>query len=128
MYIHKLFTTDRFVTLSPNDPHDSEANDTQMVHLRINEREPNPNPHVNFVTVLPMGDPTIEEAARQLLRALAAQVKPIMKAHGFVVNSLEEVRFISSEMMASSGWRSDPDFSTSTTASLQDATGIMARL
>ncbi|KAF8558938.1 WLM-domain-containing protein [Imleria badia] len=63
-----------------------------MVHLRINEREPNPNPHVNFITVLPTDHPTVEEAARQLLRALAAQVKPIMKAHGFVVNSLEEVR------------------------------------
>lgn len=65
-----------------------------MVHLRINEREPNPNPHVNFIAVLQVGDPTVEEAARQLLRALAAQVKPIMKAHGFVVNSLEEVRFM----------------------------------
>ena len=65
-----------------------------MVHLRINEREPNPNPYVNFITVLPVNDPTVEEAARQLLRALAAQVKPIMKAHGFVVNSLEEVRLL----------------------------------
>lgn len=65
-----------------------------MVHLRINEREPNPNPYVNFITVLPANDPTVEEAARQLLRALAAQVKPIMKAHGFVVNSLEEVRLL----------------------------------
>ena len=74
-----------------------------MVHLRINEREPNPNPHVNFISVLPMNDPTVQEAARQLLRALAAQVKPIMKAHGFVVNSLEEVRSINSEMMTSSG-------------------------
>lgn len=70
-----------------------------MVHVRINEREPNPNPFVNFTTVLPMGDSTVEEAARQLLRALAAQVKPVMKAHGFVVNSLEEVRF--SEKMTS---------------------------
>ena len=74
-----------------------------MVHLRINAREPNPNPHVNFITVLPMGEPTVEEGARQLLRALAAQVKPIMKAHGFAVNSLEEVRSISSEVMMNSG-------------------------
>jgi len=64
-----------------------------MVHLRINEREPNPNPHVNFISVLPMGDGTVEEAARQLLRSLAAQVKPIMKAHGFAVNSLEEYEY-----------------------------------
>ncbi|KAG6378773.1 hypothetical protein JVT61DRAFT_13048 [Boletus reticuloceps] len=73
-----------------------------MVHLRINEREPNPNPYVNFIAALPMNDPTVEEAARQLLRALAAQVKPIMKAYGFAVNSLEEVQFISSDMIISS--------------------------
>ena len=41
---------------------------------------------------MPMADPRDREKARQLLRALAAQVKPIMKDHGFVVNSLEEVR------------------------------------
>ena len=63
-----------------------------MVHLRLNENETNPNPHVNFITALPMADPRDQERARQLLRALAAQVKPIMKDHGFVVNSLEEVR------------------------------------
>jgi hypothetical protein len=63
-----------------------------MVHLRLNENETNPNPHVNFITALPMSDPRDQEQARQLLRALAAQVKPIMKDHGFVVNSLEEVR------------------------------------
>jgi hypothetical protein len=63
-----------------------------MVHLRLNENEANPNPHVNFITVLSMVDPHEQERARQLLRALAAQVRPIMKAHGFVVNSLEEVR------------------------------------
>jgi hypothetical protein len=63
-----------------------------MVHVRINERETNPNPHINFVSVLPMVDATLEDNARQLIRALAAQVKPIMKTHGFTVNSLEEVR------------------------------------
>ncbi|KAH9178287.1 WLM domain-containing protein [Lactarius sanguifluus] len=61
-----------------------------MVHLRLNENEPNPNPHVNFITALPIADPRDQERARQLLRALAAQVKPIMKDHGFAVNSLEE--------------------------------------
>lgn len=64
---------------------------TAMVHLRLNEREANPNPFINFIMPLPMGSSTTEEDARQLLRALAAQVKPIMKAHGFTVNSLEEV-------------------------------------
>lgn len=62
-----------------------------MVHLRLNESEPNPNPHVNFISALPMPDTQDQEEARQLLRALAAQVRPVMKAHGFVVNSLEEV-------------------------------------
>lgn len=101
MYLQPIASS-RFPQLNVN-LRDSEADDTRMVHLRINEREPNPNPHVDFITVLPMDDPTVEEAARQLLRALAAQVKPIMKTHGFTVNSLEEVRFISSAMMVSSG-------------------------
>ena len=63
-----------------------------MVHLRLNEREANPNPFVNFITPLPARHSAAEEDARQLLRALAAQVKPVMKAHGFTVNSFEEVR------------------------------------
>ena len=62
-----------------------------MVHLRLNEKETNPNPYINFITALPgSGD----ERARQLLRALAAQLKPVMKSHGFTVNSFEEVRVI----------------------------------
>lgn len=61
-----------------------------MVHLRLNEKETNPNPYINFITALPTsGDE--RERARQLLRALAAQVKPVMKAHGFTINSFEEV-------------------------------------
>lgn len=63
-----------------------------MVHVRINEKEANPNPHVNFIAPLRFNDAAAEEEARQLLRALAAQVRPIMKTEGFVVNSLEEVR------------------------------------
>lgn len=65
-----------------------------MVHNRFNERETNPNPHINFITPLPMPgaeSPYSEVDARQLLRALAAQVRPIMKNHGFAVNSFEEV-------------------------------------
>lgn len=58
-----------------------------MVHLRLKEHESNPNPNVNFITALTDDN----DDARQLLRALAAQVRPVMKAHGFVVNSLEEV-------------------------------------
>ncbi|KAF7794803.1 hypothetical protein EIP86_005945 [Pleurotus ostreatoroseus] len=61
-----------------------------MVHLRINEREANPNPHINFITPLPGVTPAVTEDAKQLLRALAAQVRPVMKAHGFEVNSFEE--------------------------------------
>ena len=63
-----------------------------MVHLRLNEREANPNPHINFITVLPTsGDERERARARELLRALAAQVKPVMRAHGFTINSFEEV-------------------------------------
>jgi len=60
-----------------------------MVHHRLNEKETNPNPHINFICALNSGD---QEDARQLLRALAAQVRPVMKAHGFAVNSFEEVQ------------------------------------
>ncbi|KAL7279221.1 hypothetical protein ACG7TL_007061 [Trametes sanguinea] len=61
-----------------------------MVHVRLNEKEANPNPHINFITPLKADDAAAEEEARQLLRALAAQVRPIMKAEGFAVNSFEE--------------------------------------
>jgi len=67
-----------------------------MVHHRINERETQPNKHINFVTALPMPNvppPFSDEDARQLLRALAAQVRPIMKNHGFEVNSFEEYEY-----------------------------------
>ena len=74
-----------------------------MVHVRLNEREANPNPHVNFIVPLKMADPMAEEDGRQLLRALAAQVRPIMKAEGFVVNSLEEVR-ARTRSVSTSGW------------------------
>jgi hypothetical protein len=62
-----------------------------MVHTRLNEKETNPNPHINFISALPAHDPMETESARQLLRALAAQVRPVMKTHGFSVNSFEEV-------------------------------------
>ena len=63
-----------------------------MVHLRLNEKETNPNSYINFITALPTsGNERERERARQLLRALAAQVKPVMKAHGFAINSFEEV-------------------------------------
>lgn len=61
-----------------------------MVHVRLNERESNPNPHVNFISHIDKED----EDAKQLMRALAAQVKPVMKSHGFTVNSLEEVKWL----------------------------------
>ncbi|KAG1747179.1 WLM domain-containing protein [Suillus paluster] len=64
-----------------------------MVHVRINERGANPNPPINFVSVLPMVDATLEDDARQLMRALATQVRPVMKEHGFTVNSLEEYEY-----------------------------------
>ncbi|KAJ6505963.1 WLM domain-containing protein [Mycena vulgaris] len=73
-----------------------------MVHTRLNERESNPNPHVNFISVLPAEDPASHDDARQFLRALAAQVRPIMKAHGFVVNSLEEYEY--NKVFAGRNW------------------------
>lgn len=65
-----------------------------MVHVRLNERESNPNKYINFISVLPAATqaPHSEGDARELLRALAAQVRPVMKDHGFAVNRLEEVR------------------------------------
>ncbi|KAG8903520.1 hypothetical protein FRB99_003176 [Tulasnella sp. 403] len=63
-----------------------------MVHLRLNEKEVNPNPYINWITSLPTSEGSYPSSddARELLRALAAQVKPLMKVHGFQVNSFEE--------------------------------------
>jgi hypothetical protein len=69
-----------------------------MVHHRLNENEANPNPHINFINAL-KSDPADQEDARQLLRALAAQVRPVMKAHGFAVNSFEEVQPFDLELL-----------------------------
>ncbi|KAF4571104.1 hypothetical protein EYR36_001625 [Pleurotus pulmonarius] len=73
-----------------------------MVHHRLNERESNPNPHVNFISALPAIDHEEQENARQLLRALAAQVRPVMKSHGFEINSLEEYEF--NKVFAGRNW------------------------
>ncbi|THH30030.1 hypothetical protein EUX98_g4159 [Antrodiella citrinella] len=73
-----------------------------MVNLRLNEREPNPNPHINFTQSLPLGDEVREEDARQQLRALAAQVRPVMKAHGFVINRFEEYKY--NKVFAGRNW------------------------
>ena len=62
------------------------------MHFKHNEKETNPNPHINFISSLPIEPFERQEEARQLLRALAAQVRPVMKQHGFEVNSFEEVR------------------------------------
>ncbi|KAJ7494691.1 WLM domain-containing protein [Mycena galericulata] len=75
-----------------------------MVHVRLNERESNPNPHVNFISSLPVQDPASQEDARQFLRALAAQVRPVMKAHGLVVNSLEEASYEHNMVFAGRNW------------------------
>ena len=90
--------------------------------MRLNERETNPNPHVNFITALPRRDEEDEENARQLLRALAAQVKPIMQEHGMVVKSLNEVRMeLCRGFVKMTG---DILCSTSTIISSWDATGV----
>ncbi|KAI0686383.1 hypothetical protein BC835DRAFT_1309550 [Cytidiella melzeri] len=64
-----------------------------MVHHRLNEWEANPNPYVNFIVHLPVRDAAAQEDSRQLLRALMAQVKPVMKAHQLQVNSIEEYQY-----------------------------------
>ncbi|TCD61114.1 hypothetical protein EIP91_009010 [Steccherinum ochraceum] len=64
-----------------------------MVHVRLNPKETNPNPHINFIAPLPIDDATAREDSRQFLRALAAQVRPVMKSHGFVINSFEEYEY-----------------------------------
>lgn len=66
-----------------------------MSLLRLNAKTVSPNPYFNFITVLPLsfsvpGLPS-QEDAKQLLQALAAQVRPLCKKHGFQVNSFEEV-------------------------------------
>ena len=97
-----------------------------MVHLRLNEKETNPNPHINFITAL-KSSPDEEEDARQLLRALAAQVKPVMKAHGFSVNSFEEVQqSLTNNVYIKCRWLNF--CSTSIIEYLQGGTGTTARL
>ncbi|KAG1820801.1 hypothetical protein EV424DRAFT_1322664, partial [Suillus variegatus] len=64
-----------------------------MVHIRINERKANPNPHINFISILPMVDSTLEDDAWKLMQVLSTQVKPIIKAHSFTVNNLEEYEY-----------------------------------
>ncbi|KDR76338.1 hypothetical protein GALMADRAFT_476977 [Galerina marginata CBS 339.88] len=74
-----------------------------MVHLRLNEKETNPNAYINFITALKSNEED-EDEARKLLRALAAQVRPIMKAHGFAVNSFEEYEY--NQVFAGRNWNS----------------------
>ncbi|EIM23311.1 WLM-domain-containing protein [Wallemia mellicola CBS 633.66] len=67
--------------------------------LRINEKEANPNPHINFTTALPSAK---QSEARELLRSLAAQVRPVMKSEGLKVNSFEEYEF--NQVFAGRNW------------------------
>ncbi|KAH7341715.1 WLM domain-containing protein [Rhizoctonia solani] len=64
---------------------------------RLNTKTSSPNPYFNFITVLPSfinapGIPSQDEA-QKLLQALAAQVRPVCKKHGFNVNSFEEYEY-----------------------------------
>ena len=99
----------------------------EMVHLRLNETESNPNPSINFITALPSLE-DIQEESRQLLRALAAQVKPVMKSHGFSVNSFEEVRPSTRLQGGEQGGADMGHKSMNTTPFLRGGTGIMGRL
>ncbi|KAF9048620.1 WLM domain-containing protein [Panaeolus papilionaceus] len=64
-----------------------------MIYRRCNTRESNPNPYINFTAALPCDNPKDQERARQLLRALAAQVRPVMRSHGLEINSFEEYEY-----------------------------------
>lgn len=64
----------------------------------MNAKETSPNPHINFISVLHDGD----DDSLQLMRALAAQVRPVMKSHGFSVNSFEEYEF--NQVFAGRNW------------------------
>ncbi|GAC99771.1 hypothetical protein PHSY_007374 [Pseudozyma hubeiensis SY62] len=59
-----------------------------MVHLRLNDSDTSRNKHINYITALPRYANT--DQAHHRLQQLAAQVQPVMKQHGFQINSLEE--------------------------------------
>jgi hypothetical protein len=52
-----------------------------MKFHRFNASEANPNPHISFITPL-KGDAASMMVALDILKALAAQVRPVMKKHG----------------------------------------------
>ncbi|SPO29352.1 uncharacterized protein UTRI_04919_B [Ustilago trichophora] len=62
-----------------------------MVHLRLNDPDTSRNKHINYITALPQHADS-EQAHHRLLQ-LAAQVQPLMKKHGFQINSLEEFQW-----------------------------------
>lgn len=59
-----------------------------MVHLRLNDPDTSRNKLINYITSLPQYDDA--DQAHHRLQQLAAQVQPVMKKHGFQINSLEE--------------------------------------
>ncbi|QRW18014.1 WLM domain protein [Rhizoctonia solani] len=64
---------------------------------RFNTKTTSPNPYFNFITALPpyINAPNLpsQDDAKALLQALAAQVRPLCKKHGFNVNSFEEYEY-----------------------------------
>ncbi|KAH8081874.1 WLM domain-containing protein [Filobasidium floriforme] len=67
---------------------------------KINAREVDPNPHILFTSVLER-KPNAEQALR-MMKALAAQVRPLMQRHGIKVNSFEEYPF--NKVFAGRNW------------------------
>ncbi|EIN09688.1 WLM-domain-containing protein [Punctularia strigosozonata HHB-11173 SS5] len=53
----------------------------------------NPTPCIGSTNPLPSTTLTSEDDARRLIRALVAQVEPVMRAHGLVVNDLAEYEY-----------------------------------
>ncbi|WRT64221.1 uncharacterized protein IL334_001150 [Kwoniella shivajii] len=63
----------------------------QAPQLRLNERHANPNPYIIFIRSLAKKKDTTD--AEDILKAVAAQMKPIMKERFMQVHTLEEAEF-----------------------------------
>ncbi|TCD61116.1 hypothetical protein EIP91_009012 [Steccherinum ochraceum] len=65
-----------------------------MAHVLLNQvREHNPNRNISSISTLSVHDAATAEDSRQLLLALAAQVKPVMDSHGMTVRNFDELAF-----------------------------------
>ncbi|CEH18225.1 Protein involved in sister chromatid separation and/or segregation [Ceraceosorus bombacis] len=59
------------------------------IHTRLNDPDTQRNPYINFVEALPQTDGSEHEALERL-QNVCAMLKPLMREHGFKVNTLQE--------------------------------------